>query len=120
MLGSTRMTVARPTRFTPFKVLYGSEAGTPEEIKLSSLRTMEAALLENSEVAQEQCSEEERMDKELLEETRLQVVTKLDKYVAYVQKTYKPKVHSQEFVVVDLVLKRNLYPMSVRKLQSKW
>ena len=37
VLWSIRTTAARPIGFTPFKLLYGSEAVTPEEIKLGSL-----------------------------------------------------------------------------------
>ena len=48
------------------------------------------------------------MDKELLEETRLQVVTKLHKYMAYVEKTYKRKVHLVEFAPGDLVLNESV------------
>ena len=34
---------SRATKFTPFKLLYGEEAVTPEEIKLKFWRTAEGA-----------------------------------------------------------------------------
>jgi len=38
---SHNTTESRATKFTPFKLLYGKEAVTPEEIKLKSWRTAE-------------------------------------------------------------------------------
>ena len=41
VIWSHNMTESRTMKFTPFKLLYGEEAVTPEEIKLKSWRTSE-------------------------------------------------------------------------------
>jgi len=43
VIWSHNMTESRTTKFTPFKLLYGEEAVTPEEIRLNSWRTSEEA-----------------------------------------------------------------------------
>ena len=43
VIWSHNTTESRATKFTPFKLLYGEEAVTPEEIKLKSWRTIEGA-----------------------------------------------------------------------------
>ena len=43
VIWSHNTTESRTTKFTPFKLLYGEEAVTPEEIKLKSWRTAEGA-----------------------------------------------------------------------------
>ena len=43
MIWSYNMMESRATKFTPFKLLYGEEVVTPEEIKLKSWRTTEGA-----------------------------------------------------------------------------
>ena len=43
VIWSHNTTESRATKFTPFKLLYGEEAVTPEEIKLKSWRTAEGA-----------------------------------------------------------------------------
>ena len=42
VIWSHNTTESRATKFMPFKLLYGEEAVTPEEIKLKSWRTTEA------------------------------------------------------------------------------
>ena len=43
VIWSHNTTESRATKFTPFNLLYGEEAVTPEEIKLKSWRTIEGA-----------------------------------------------------------------------------
>ena len=43
VIWSHNTTESRTTKFTPFKLLYGEEAITPEEIRLKSWRTSEEA-----------------------------------------------------------------------------
>ena len=81
--------------FTPFKLLYGSEAVTPEEVKVGSLRTSCPVSL--GEVA----DAEEGLSRDLLEETRLQAVNNLQKYMASVERSYNQKVRPREFAPDD-------------------
>lgn len=57
---------------------------------------------------------------DLLEETRLQAMANLQRYIDSVAKTYNRKVSPRTFAPGDLVLKRNLNSTSVGKLRSKW
>ena len=107
VLWSIRTKVNRPTSFTPFRLLYGSEAVTPEELKLGSLRTTQSTSREMSEGATKHSVSEEMLSKDLLEEARLQAVNNLCKYMASVEKTYNQKVHLRQFALGDLVLKRH-------------
>lgn len=60
ILWSIRTTATRPTGFSLFRLLYGVEAVTPEEIQAGSFRT------------RQQFTKDEDVSKDLLEETRLQ------------------------------------------------
>ena len=62
-------TVSRSTNFTPFKLLYGEEAMTPEEIKFGGLRT-------NVQIIEE----EQITSKDLLKEERMKAIQNLKKY----------------------------------------
>jgi transposase InsO family protein len=64
--------VSRSIGFTPFKLLFGDEAITPEEARRGSIRTL--ALAED----EENC----KIAKDTIEETRLQAVDHINKYQA--------------------------------------
>jgi hypothetical protein len=64
--------VSRSMGFTPFKLLFGDEAITPEEARMGSIRTL--ALTED----EENC----KITKDTIEGTRLQVVDHINKYQA--------------------------------------
>jgi hypothetical protein len=61
---SHNTTTSRSTRFTPFKLLFGDEAITPEEAKAGSIRT----------VASAEDEADYHVTKNTIEETRLQAV----------------------------------------------
>ena len=63
-------TISRSTNFTPFKLLYGEEAMTPEEIKFEGPRI-------NVQIMEE---EEQITSKDLLEEERMKAIKNLKKY----------------------------------------
>jgi hypothetical protein len=69
---SHNTTMSRSTCFSPFKLLFGDEAITPEEAKAGSIRTVASA---EDEV---DCS----VAKDALEEIRLQAVENINKYQA--------------------------------------
>jgi hypothetical protein len=62
--------VSRSIDFTPFKLLYGDEATTPEEVMTSSIRTI--ALVDDEDSAE--------ISKDTIEGIRLQAIDHINKY----------------------------------------
>jgi hypothetical protein len=65
-------TTSRSTSFTPFKLLFGDEAITPEEAKAGSIRT----------TASTEDEADYHVAKDTIEGTRLQAVENINKYQA--------------------------------------
>lgn len=108
VLWSIQTTATRPTGFSPFCLLYGAEAVTPEEIPAGSFRTCQQSI------------EDEDISKDLLDETKLQAVANLQRYLDSVQHKYNRRVNPREFSPGDLVRHRHPNPVSVGKLRRKW
>jgi hypothetical protein len=107
---SHNTTVSRSTGFTPFKLLFGDEAITPEETKAESIRTMASAEDEaNYSVA-----------KDAIEGIRLQAVENINKYQAETIKWRDRKVRLKNIKPWHLMLWRVANPDTVGKLQLKW
>jgi hypothetical protein len=107
---SHNTTISRATGFTPFKLLFGDEAITPEEAKVGSIRTVASA-------------EEEAdysMAKDAIEGTRLQAVENINKYQAKTIKWRDRKVWLKNIKPGHLVLRRLANADTVGKLQLKW
>jgi transposase InsO family protein len=64
--------VSRSTGFTPFKLLFGDEAITPEEAKTGSIRTTASA----------EDEADSQITKDTIEGTRLQAIEHINKYQA--------------------------------------
>jgi hypothetical protein len=69
---SHNTTMSRSTDFTPFKLLFGDEAITPEEAKTRSIRT----------VASTEDEADYSVAKDAIEGIRLQAVENINKYQA--------------------------------------
>jgi transposase InsO family protein len=69
---SHNTTVSRSTGFTPFKLLFGDEAITPDEAKAGSIRTTASA----------KDKADYHVAKDTIEGTRLQAVENINKYQA--------------------------------------
>jgi hypothetical protein len=102
--------VSRSMGFTPFKLLFGDEAITPEEARRGSIRTLASAEDEDN------C----KITKDTIEETRLQVVDHINKYQAKTIKWHDQKVKLKNIRPGHLVLWRVANPDTVGKLQLKW
>jgi hypothetical protein len=63
--------VSRATGFTPFHLLFGTEAMTPEEIKNESMRVMKAKEIEEID---------EKVEKDMIELTILEAAANIEKY----------------------------------------
>jgi hypothetical protein len=107
---SHNTTMSRSAGFTPFKLLFGDEAITPEEAKAGSIRTMVSA--------------EDEVDysvaKDAIEGIRLQAVENINKYQAETIKWRDRKVRLKNIKPGHLVLRRVANPDTVGKLQLKW
>jgi hypothetical protein len=107
---SHNTSISRSTSFTPFKLLFGDEAITPEEAKAGSIRTTTSVEDEaNYYVA-----------KDTIEGTRLQVVENINKYQAKTIKWRDRKVRLKDIKPGHLVLRRVANLDTVGKLQLKW
>jgi hypothetical protein len=101
--------VSRSTGFTPFKLLFGDEAITPEEAKTGSIRTTAPTEDEaNYHVA-----------KDTIEGVKLQAVENINKYQAETIKWRDRKVRLKNIKPGHLVLRRVANPDRVGKLQLK-
>ena len=99
-------TVSRSTNFTPFKLLYGEEAMTPEEIKFQGPRT-------NVQIIEE----EQVTSKDLLEEERMKAIQNLEKYQKETKNWYNKKVRPRQLSPGDFILKRKRNEDTVGKFQ---
>jgi transposase InsO family protein len=97
VLWSHNITVSRATGFTPFCLLFGTEAMTPEEIKNDSMRVLKAKEIE--EVDQE-------VEKDMIELTILEAAENIEKYQKQTKAWKDKKVVRKDIKTGDLVLKR--------------
>jgi hypothetical protein len=107
---SHNTTSSRSTGFTPFKLLFGDEAITPEEAKAGSIRT----------VASVEDEADYSVEKAAIEGIRLQAVENINKYQAKTIKWSDRKVRLKNIKPGHLVLWRVANPDTVGKLQLKW
>jgi hypothetical protein len=107
---SHNTTASRSTGFTPFKLLFGDEAITPEEAKTGSIRT----------IASIEYEADYQVTKDTIERTRLQAIEHINKYQAETIKWRDRKVRLKNIKPGHLVLRRVANPDTVSKLQLKW
>jgi hypothetical protein len=107
---SHNTSVCRVTKFAPFKLLYGEEPVTPEEIKLCSARTRTEATYCPSKAE----------SKDLLEAERMKVGENLQCYKNETRAWRDKKVKPKCIKVGDLVLLRSPRMEASGKLEPKW
>jgi hypothetical protein len=98
--------VSRSTGFTPFKLLFGDEATTPEEARMGSIRTLASTEAEGG------C----QVTKDTIEGTRLQAIEHINKYQAKIVKWCDKKVRLKNIKQGHLVLRRVSNPNTVGKV----
>jgi hypothetical protein len=101
--------VSRSTGFTPFKLLFGDEAITPEEARKGLIRT----------IASTEDEADCQITKDTIEGTSLQATEHINKYQAKTIKWCDRKVRLKNFKPGHLVLRRIANPGIVGKLQLK-
>ena len=102
---------SRATKFTPFKLLYGEEAVTPEEIKLKSWRTTEGA---------NTIKEDIKPSIGTIEAGKMQAAINLGKYQEETRRWKNKKVKPRDIKEGDLVLRRIPKAKQKGKMYSKW
>jgi hypothetical protein len=107
---SHNTTVSRSTSFTPFKLMFGDEAITPEEAKVGSIRT----------TASTEDEADYQTTKDTIEGTRLQAIEHINKYQAETIRWRDRKVRLKNIKPGHMVLRRVANPDTVGKLQLKW
>jgi hypothetical protein len=106
---SHNTTMSRSIGFTPFKLLFGDEAITPEEAKAGSIRTVALAEDEaNYHVA-----------KDTIEGTRLQAVENINKYQAETIKWRDRKVRLKNIKLGHLVLSESSQSRHSRQIAAE-
>jgi hypothetical protein len=103
-------TESRATGFTPFRLMYGSEAMTPQEIKHGSPWTNAMATPDI----------DKSTTKDLLDGDRVTALETLNRYQAQTKARRDNIVSPKEFDEGDLVLIRNSRMVSRGKLEPKW
>jgi hypothetical protein len=109
---SHNTTISRSTGFTPFKLLFGDEAITPEEAKAGSIRIVAST--------EDEAEADYSVEKDAIEGIMLQAVENINKYQAETIKWRDRKVWLKNIEPEHLVLRRVANPETVGKLQLKW
>jgi hypothetical protein len=90
-------TVSRATGFTPFRLLFGTEAITPEEIKNESMRVQKAKEIKEVDI---------KAEKDMIELTIPEAAENIEKYQKETRAWKDRKVVRKDIKTGDLVLKR--------------
>jgi hypothetical protein len=111
VIWSHNTTVSRATCFTPFRLLFGTEAMTLEEIKNESMRVLKAK--EIKEV-------DRKVEKDMIELTILEAVENIEKYQKETKAWKDKKVVRKDIKIGDFVFKRKKNWENPGKLHESW
>jgi hypothetical protein len=101
--------VSRATGFTPFRLLFGTEAMTPEEIMNESMRVLQANEIEEVD---------QKVEKDMIELTILEAAENIEKYQKETKAWRDKKVVRKDIKTGDLVLKRKNWENSGKLHES--
>jgi hypothetical protein len=111
VIWSHNTTVSRETCFTPFHLVFGTEAMIPEEIKNESMRVLKAKEIEEVD---------QKVEKNMIELTILEAVENIEKYQKEIKTWKDKKVVRKDIKTCDLVLKRKKNWENLGKLHESW
>jgi hypothetical protein len=97
VIWSHNTTVSRAIGFTPFRLLFGTEAVTPEEINNESMRVLKAKEIEEID---------KKVEKDMIQLTILEAAENIEKYQQETKAWRDKKVVRKDIKTGDLVLKR--------------
>ena len=97
-LWAYKMIVRTPTRETPFKLAYGSEAVILAEVHMANHKVMTYQDKDNTEQL--------RLNLDLIDEVRMDAEHRTAKYKNLMARQYDAMVKSRHFNIGDLVLKK--------------
>ena len=107
VIWSHNTTESRATKFTPFKLLYGEEAMTPEELRHGSYRT-------------ESPDKDIKPTIDTIEAIKTQVAINIGSYQEETRRWRNKKVRPREIKEGDFVLRRILKRKKQGKMHNKW
>jgi hypothetical protein len=110
VIWSHNTTVSRATGFTSFRLLFGTEAMTPEEIKNESMRVLKEKEIEEID---------KKVEKYMIELTILEATENIEKYQKETKAWRDKKVVRKDIKTGDLVLKRENWE-NPGKLHEPW
>ena len=87
-----------PTRETPFKLAYGSDAVIPAEVSLTSYRVVHYKDKENEKQL--------RLSLDLIDEVRMDAKQRVARYKNLMTKHHDALIKPRQFNIGDLILKR--------------
>jgi hypothetical protein len=111
VIWSHNTTVSRATGFTPFRLLFSTEAMTPEEIKNEILRVLKGKEIEEID---------KEVEKDMIELTILEAAENIEKYQRETRAWRDKKVVRKDIKIGDLVLKRKKNWENPGKLHGSW
>ncbi|XP_075636843.1 uncharacterized protein LOC142609097 [Castanea sativa] len=113
--GSKGTTIRTPTRETPFKLTYESDAMIPAEVGLTSYRV--------AHYEEEENEKQLRLNLDLIDEVRMDVEKRVACYKNLMTKYHDALVKLRQFNIGDLVLKRVSFAIkdpAHGKLRPNW
>jgi hypothetical protein len=111
VIWSHNTTVSRATGFTPFRLLFDTEAMTPEEIKNESMRVLKAKEIEEVD---------QKVEKDIIELTIVEAAENIEKCQRETKAWRDKKVVRKDIKTGDLVLKRKKNWENLGKLHKSW
>jgi hypothetical protein len=102
--------VSRATGFTPFRLLFGTEAMTPKEIKNESMRVLKAKEIEEVD---------QKVEKDMIE-LRIEAAENIERYQKETKAWKDKKVVRKDIKTGNLVLKRKKNWENPGKLHESW
>jgi hypothetical protein len=111
LIWSHNTTISRATGFTPYCLLFGTEAVTPKEIRNESLMVLKTKEIQEVDM---------KIEEDMIEFIIFEVAENIEKYQEETKAWRDKKIVKKDIKDGDLVLKRKKNGQDPRKLQESW